>query len=750
MKRLLRPFPFFRQRDLMQCGASCLWMICRHFGITAGMERIEELCPPSKLGVSLNTIRIAAETLGLHAEAGRLAVERLGECPLPALLHWRQNHYVVLYRISKNGERYHIADPAKGRYTCNRAEMEENWCYDGRLGIAMLFQPDGDEYASGPERGEGRGVREFFRSWGPSLREYRSLWLQLLAGLLFGTLLDLLLPFLLRDIVDVGINNRSLSLIWLILIGETVIVCGKAAVGFIRRWITLHISLQFNLVMVSDFFSRLLRLPMRFFDTRQIGDLTQRVADHSRIQGFLTTQAPSTLFSLLTFLIMSGVLFYLSPPIFGVYIGLSALYCAWTLLYLHRRRLLDTELFELQSGSQTIVYNLLSSVPEIKLQDCEERKRREWEDMQRRLFALQSKSLRLSQSQESGALFIGEFRNLLVTVMAAASVIEGGNTLGDMMAIQFVAGQLTSPVSQIMGAIYGLQDLVLSVNRISDIRHRAPEDCDEDAPATTDASTTTDTPATTEESGPVAARDIEVRDVTFRYNRYDKAPALENVSLRIPAGSVTAIVGTSGSGKTTLVKLLLGYYTPDSGEIRIGGEDLSGMSKRRWRRQCGCVMQNGVIFGETLRRNIACGDGKPDDERVMAAARTASLSELVERLPMGLDTRIGDTGHGLSQGQKQRVLIARAVYRDPSYIFLDEATNSLDTTTEAEITERLDRFYAGRTVIISAHRLSTVRRADCITVLDKGRIVERGSHEELLALRGHYHRLVRNQLELGE
>ncbi len=499
--------------------------------------------------------------------------------------------------------------------------------------------------------------------------------------------------------------------------------------------------MRINISLVSDFFIKLLKLPMAFFDTKLTGDLLQRMSDHTRVQSFLTQQTLGIAFSLLSFLVFGIVLLVYDYLIFAVFLIGSAVYGVWVASFLRRRKVLDYELFECQAVNHNKTYQFITSMQEIKLQDCRERRRHEWEDVQADLFEVQMRSLKMQQTQEAGSIFINEIKNILITVLAATAVINGHITLGAMLAVQYIVGQLNSPVEQLMSFLYSLQDVKISLDRINEIHCRPDEE------ALRQPSGLENAPSVATAAPPAGG--IALHNVSFRYDRHSPRKTLSDITLDIPRGKVTAIVGASGSGKTTLIKLLLGYYPVESGQITIGGTPLAEISLSRWRRQCGAVMQEGVIFSESIARNIAVADGPIDTQRLEEAARTACIHDFVMQLPLGYDTLIGRDGTGLSQGQKQRILIARAVYRNPSFIFLDEATNSLDAANEREIVANLARFYQGRTVIVVAHRLSTVRHADNIVVLDHGRIVESGTHTSLTARRSAYYSLVKNQLELG-
>ena len=734
----MRKFPLYRQHDSMQCGVTCLRMICAYWGKEYPAEYLDRLCGASREGVSLLGISETAAELGLKSVCGRLTTGQLAEVELPAILHWNQNHFVVLYKISrKRGGKtvYHVADPGKGLRQYDGPSFEAGWIETRSRGedkgIAMLAQPTPAFFS---KRVPGKTERRSFTFLLGYLKRYRYYFGQVFLGLAVGSLLQLLFPFLTQAIVDLGIDHEDLGLIWLILLGQLALVTSQTALDFIQRWILLHVSMRVNISLVSDFFIKLLRLPMGFFDTRLMGDLMQRMGDHKRVEQYLTNEALTVLFSLLTFLVFGGVLLVYDPLIFAVFVAGSLLYGLWIAFFLGKRKRIDYELFEKEAENNNKTYRFITTMQEIKLQDCEQRRRWEWEDVQAGLFRVQAKSLKLRQAQEAGGILITQVKNILVTVLAATAVINGQMTLGMMLAVQYIIGQLNRPVEQLMRFIYASQDVKISLDRINEIHGQMEEeDGSESLKAYPDG-----------EPG-----DLSLRRADFSYDPHAPRKTIDGVSLTIPRGKVTAIVGTSGSGKTTLVKLLLGFYPLLSGEIRVGRTPLGQLNKKWWRRQCGVVMQDGVIFSESIARNIAVDDGPIDTARLARAVEIANIKEFIQSLPLRYDTVIGPDGIGLSQGQKQRVLIARAVYKDPDYIFLDEATNALDANNEQAIVRNLDTFYKGKTVVIVAHRWSTVRHADQIIVIERGKIIETGDHQSLIDRRGAYYRLVSNQLELG-
>ena len=732
----MRKITIIFQHDSMQCGIACLQMVCKYFGREYSLDSLSKLCFATTEGVSMLGINEAANTLGLHTISARVTTTMLGKAPLPSILHWDQNHFVVLYKVKK-GKKFYVADPGKGLVTYGLDEFKQHWIStksNGEdKGIAMFLETTPAFFTYKMEDEEHIKEKRSFRFLLGYVRKYRKYFGQIILGLVVGSLLQLVLPFLTQSIVDVGIKNQDIGFVWLILLGQLMLTISRTVIDFIRRWLLLHISLRINISLVSDFFIKLLKLPMSFFDTKLMGDLMQRMNDHSRVNNFLTQQTLNITFAMLTFVVFSVVLFFYNKFVFAIFLLGSILYGAWMTLFLKRRKVLDYELFEQQAINNNKTYEFITSMQEIKLQDCEQRRRWEWEDTQADLFGVQMKSLKLQQTQEAGSIFINEVKNIIITVVAATAVIHGQMTLGMMLAVQYIIGQLNSPVEQLMNFFYSLQDVKISLERINEIHQMDDEN----------GKVGLQTSIEDKSEG------IDIKDIMFKYDPHALRKTIDDVNIHIPQGKVTAIVGASGSGKTTLIRLMLGYYPVLEGQINIGNTDINKLNKKWWRRQCGVVMQEGVIFSESIARNIAVDDGDIDKERLLKAAEIACIKDYVMALPLKFNTKIGRDGVGLSQGQKQRILIARAVYKNPDYIFLDEATNSLDANNERSIVENLDKFYKGKTVVIVAHRLSTVKNADQIVVIDHGNVVEVGNHESLTAKRGAYYNLVKNQLELG-
>ncbi|TDO22356.1 peptidase domain-containing ABC transporter [Pedobacter duraquae] len=727
----MKTFPFYKQPDQMDCGPTCLRIIAKYYGRTFSLQRLREQSGISREGVSLLGISEAAEKIGFRTTGVRLTLETLSDVELPVILHWNQNHFVVLYKV-KNGS-YYISDPAKGLMSYKETEFLKGWTNsnkgDESNGILLGLEPTPSFYSQ--ENDKEAGIKLTYLAG--YLFKYRQLILQLFIGLGVGSLLQLILPFLTQSLVDTGINTRNLSFVYIILIAQTMLFLGRLSVEFIRSWILLHISTRLNISILTDFIIKLMKLPMSFFDTKMTGDIMQRMSDQGRIQSFLTGSTLSVVFSMFNLITFSVVLAWYSTSIFLIFLGSSLLYTLWIIVFLRQRRVLDFKRFDISAKNQSAIMQLIGGMQEIKLNNCEQQKRWEWEGIQANLFKYSVRSLSLGQFQQAGAFFINEGKNILITFIVAKSVIDGQLTLGGMMAIQYIIGQLNSPIEQMLAFLQQLQDAKISLERLNEIHEMEDEE-----PSSRTFSHTL--PLNTS---------ITLSNVTFGYPGAGNEPILKGIDIVIENGKTTAIVGMSGSGKTTILKMLLRFYKPQKGEIRIGASTIDEIGYKYWRSQCGTVMQDGYIFSDTIAKNIAVGQENPDIPKLLNAVRMANIMEFVQGLPLGLNTKIGQEGNGISQGQRQRILIARAVYKDPEYIFFDEATNALDANNETIIMENLEDFFIGKTVVIVAHRLSTVKNADQIIVLNRGVISEQGTHKELTNRGGEYYQLVKNQLELG-
>ena len=809
-------FSFSKQPDAMDCGPTSLRMVAKYYAKNISLQTLREKTQIGKEGVNLLGISEAAEAVGFRTQSVKLTYDTLiKDATLPAILHWNQNHFVVLYKVKRRapllwrgagGEVLYIADPARSLITLTPDEFKSHWISDKEEGkeegVALLLEPSPAFYESTDEveerKSKGLGFKNIFNYIFP----YKKLVFQLFIGLGVASLLQLFLPFLTQSVVDTGINTANIHFVYIVLLAQLALFAGRLVIEFVRGWILLHISTRINISILTDFLIKLMKLPVSFFDSKHTGDILQRMNDHSRIESFLTGSSLNVLFSLINLIVFSVVLAIFNVGIFVVFAIAAVLYSVWVILFLKKRRTLDYKRFAVASKEQSATIQLVQGMQEIKLNGAERPMRWTWERLQGKLFKLSMKGLSLNQWQQAGAFFINEGKNIFITFLAAKAVIDGQMTLGSMLAVQYIIGQLNSPIEQMIGFVQSLQNAKISMDRLNEIHTIEDEEPEEknllrELPLNFQRQIAggkndlTPNPSPKERGfehsaiflnhhqseeflisevsvgmassfggGREEVASVSFQNVSFTYPGAGNEPVLKEINLKIPKGKTTAIVGVSGSGKTTLLKLLLKFYEPQKGEILLnpglsplGGEGrgtpLSNISHKVWRSHCGVVMQESFLFSDTIAKNIAVGLEKIDMERLRHAAEIANVREFIESLPLGYNTKIGAEGSGISMGQKQRILIARAVYRDPEFIFFDEATNSLDANNEMVILQKLESFFKGRTVIIVAHRLSTVRNADQIIVLDKGVIAEKGTHQELTNLKGEYYTLVKNQLELG-
>lgn len=732
-------FPSYHQLDSMDCGPTCLRMISKYYGHNFTVQHLREKCFLTKEGVSMLGISDAAESIGFRTNGVKITFEQLAsEKPLPCILHWNQNHFVVCYSIktTRNGKyEIKISDPAGEKYVLNKAEFIKCWISSvsggEETGTALLLVPTPDFYTQddGLEDSQ-KNISYFFRY----LRPYHSQIIQLIFGLLVSSILSFILPFLTQAVVDKGIGNNDLDFVTLVVIAQFILFITQLFVEFIRNWITIHTNSRISISLISDFLSKLMKLPLHFFDTKNVGDIMQRIGDNDRIKSFLTGSTLTTLFSFVNFIIFAIILAYYNLRILGVFILGNTLYILWIIFFLHYRRKLDMARFTQASAEQSNLVQIVTGMQEIKLNNCEKQQRWKWERIQIKLFKISLKGLALGQYQQIGSVFFTQSSSLLISFIAARAVIEGNMTLGMMMSISYIIGQLSGPIGQVIGFIQAAQDAKISLERLNEIHNREDEE-------QTIESKKDELPSN---------KTLYIENLYFSYNGADRDYILNGINLTISENKITAIVGASGSGKTTLIKLLLAFYQPNKGAIKLFDTPLNDINPHLWRQKSGAVMQDGFIFSDTIANNIAIGEDVIDKQKLLNAVEIANIKEFIESLPLKYNTKIGIEGNGISQGQRQRLLIARAVYKNPDFLFFDEATNSLDANNEKIILDNLSSFYKGKTVVIVAHRLSTVQNADNIIVMDKGLIIEQGTHKKLTAQRGAYYTLVKNQLELGK
>lgn len=730
---------FVAQYDQMDCGPACLSMISNHYGNSMPMQYLRDKSFITREGVSLLGIKNAAENVGFDTFPAKMDVENISNEILPAILHWNQNHFVVLSKISTNiftrKKTYRIADPGHGFIKLKEEKIKESWYSTDNEGIILCLSPKKEffEYKAPLEE------KISFRTIFPYIKPYKNniLWMFLL--LLFGTITTLVFPILTQKLIDNGVAKKDLNVIIYVLIGQLAFFFGNIIFEMIRNWITLTVGTKINIQILSDFLRKLLKLPIRFFDSKMKGDFIQRIQDHDKIEFFLTSQSLPIIFSVVTFSVFFGIVWFYNFYILLVYLILTVFSVCWTLIWMKKRKILDYIRFQQRSENQESIVEMINGVSEMKLNDFEDYKRNEWKKIQNKLFKINMRILKLDQIQLSGFEFINQFKNIVVTFLSAYFVVKGNMTMGVLLSISYIIGQMNSPINQLIGFFRSLQDAKLCLSRLNEVHNHPEEEKDQHLLLMHENYTHQNS----------IDKGIYFRNVNYQYEGPQSPLVLNDINLFIPEGKVTAIVGSSGSGKTTLMKMLLKFYEPISGDIFYNHHDIRDISPKDLRRNSGVVMQDGFIFSDTIERNIVTSDENVDYEKLDKAIQIANIKSFISELPLGLNTKIGSGGNGLSGGQTQRLLIARAVYKNPHLIFFDEATSALDSENERIIHDNLQTFFKGKTVIIIAHRLSTVKNADQIVVLKNGSVVEQGTHKSLVNKKSNYYNLVKNQLELG-
>ena len=736
LPRIRRRFRFFPQVEDSDCGPACLKMIAHHYGKQVPLAEIRDSCGIQKQGASLRDLTIGGQRLGLECVAVRADLATLIEhAQLPAVLFWRGNHFVVLYRIEVRKEQYffHIADPGYGRMRLSQAEFTRSWLTHDGQGTAVLVQPNErwEQFAPAVDR-EYFGVREALAFVGQHAVRYRGGLGVVALTLLVTAAVSWVLPLLVKYLIDDGVMAGQYRIVYLVIIAQAGIVLGRAIVQYIEGRVLAKLSMNISVDIIVGFLQKLIRLPLNYFDSRMHTDLLQRIQDQGKIETFISYQFIQVVFDSLTLLVMSALLFYYSPMIFLIFWGLTLIAMGWITVFLRKRRQLDYARFSIQTVNSNSLLELITGMPEIKINSAQNGKLTAWKGIQEKLYRLKVRALHLNHFQLVGSETITQFKNIGISLLSAVWVISGDMTLGTMVSITYITGVLTAPLVGLINFSRTAQDAKLSFERLQKIQRRPDENVGSLTPL------------------PLRPAALSCRALTFRYRRNDSTPVLTDLCAEFPVGKVTAIVGDSGSGKTTLMKLLLRFYQPERGQILLDEVDLASTSSDDWRARCGVVMQDGFVYSDTIAGNVSMQTAEDTDhERVAFALRMACLTDYIEQLPQGVSTVIGNAGVALSGGQQQRLLIARAIYRDPEFLFFDEATSMLDTITERRIMDNLATFFRGRTVIVIAHRLSTVQNADQLIVMQSGRVVERGNHQQLVARQGQYFELVRNQLELA-
>lgn len=732
---------FIAQHDQMDCGPACLAMVASYYGKKYDLNFFRDNTFITRHGVSLSGISHAAQEIGFETLTVKLTTERLKTMPLPCIAHWNQNHFVVLYKVNKHFNFlpfreakwvFKVADPGHGFISLPQEKIEKSWITEEGKGIALFLEPTEKFYALTPPKTISLSFKYLLNYLSPFKKQLSLMFLLLL----LGSVLNLFFPFLTQILIDKGIHNKNIKLITLILFAQLGLFLGTITIEIFRNWITLYVGTKISIKIISDFLKKMINLPIRFFDSKMVGDLNQRIQDNERIENFITSQSILTFFSIVTFLVFFGVLFYYDFKILVVYLLFTILAIYWSFYWLKKRREIDYSKFQQQSQNQSSIYEIISGVAEMKLNQLEDFKRKEWENIQKKLFKINLRILKIDQFQVSGFEFLNQLKNILVTFLAAYYVVENKMTLGELLSVSYIIGQMNSPVNQLVNFFRSLQDAKLSLERLNEVQNHPTEENENKKQLSLQ-------PLPLERAG------VRFNNVSFQYEGPKSPFVLKDINLFIPDGKITAIVGGSGSGKTTLIKLLLKFYEPTQGNIFFNENNINDLSPKNLRKNCGVVMQDSFIFSDTIERNIATGDKNINLELIENAVKISNINDFIKTLPLKYKTKIGASGSGISGGEKQRILIARAVYKNPHYIFFDEATSALDAENERVIHDNLQNFYKGKTVVIIAHRLSTVKNADQIIVLKKGKIVEQGNHKLLIQNKNHYYNLVKNQLELG-
>ncbi|MEE1298103.1 MAG: peptidase domain-containing ABC transporter [Muribaculaceae bacterium] len=717
----------FRQLEHSDCGITCIRIIAYFYGVDIPLKFLRSICDISRVGISIRDILSATKKIGFEANAVKVSAEDILKMPLPAILYWENKHYIVLYKIKNN--KFYIADPGRGKLILDNEEFLNSWLYGNSMGLAIVLAPKEEFYNIdfGIKDSSESGL---FKLAKKSISKHLKRFIAVIVLSIVVMLADMITPLIFQSTIDEGIEGKDINLVWVLCLSQFLIFIGYSLSDNVINIILTKTGLKVSIDMMNEYLSKLISFPISFFDRKVNSDFIQKIEDQNRIKNFLIDFPSSAFLTGINIVVFSAMLIYYNYIIFLILLAATFLGFLWTKTFLQKRENIDYSYFYYSSNNRNNIYELINGMQEIKINNAHNIRIAKWKETQLKINELSFKTVLLKMLVNGGNSVLSRIKDIIITGACATLVIKGNMSVGEMMTISYITGRLSSPFSYILNSLNTMQDATMSYERIDEIINKP-----------------LDNKSKYKEHDNIQS--IIFSNVSFKYPGSYSPYVLKDINITIPQGKVTAIVGCSGSGKSTLLKLMLGFYIPQKGDIYAGKYNMSDIDTDNWISRCGVVMQNGFIFSGTILENIALSDSKPDINRVKYVTNLACINEFIDTLPMGYHTKIGVTGVELSGGQKQRILIARAVYKNPSFIFLDEATNALDAKNERVIVENLNEFYKGRTVVIVAHRLSTVKNADNIIVLEGGRVAETGNHESLIAQRGAYFNLVRNQLELG-
>jgi ATP-binding cassette subfamily B protein len=731
-----RKLKFYHQLTSTDCGAACLAMITSFFGKKYALPQIKALFEFTRIGVTMQDIVDSSQKTGFDAKVLKLTTEELMTFPFPVILYWKQEHFLVYECVKeqKNDTIFYLSDPAYGRVKLNKSDFESAWKGTNDKGIAVALQPNENfekiQLLSNTKKSLFSlpiytQIKAFFA-------KNKSRYLFAFLLIIIGLAANWAIPFIFQRVIDDGISSKQINVVLYFLLAQFVLFLSYFFSDFLSNLILTKFNFILSVELKQSLLKKLMKLPINFFDTRLNTETLQRIGDQNKIQQFVTWKGIEFVLNVLNIIIFGSILLYYNYIIFIVYFFLTILSVLWILLFLKRRAILEYAMFLKQSENSNIIYEFIMNMPEIKINNAQTKTINRITKLQEGLNKLELRSLFLNIYQLIGVHFLSKFKELISIAICAYFIINGNMSLGVLLSVSYVIGQLVSPTNNLIYSVKDVQDAKIANERISEIHDNENEDVGKNHHIKN-----------------TAIDNIHISNLSFKYPGKFSPYVLQNINFSIKKNTVTAIVGASGSGKTTLLKLLLAYYHIEHGNIYLNDKNINEIFSDEWRNNCGIVLQDGKIFSGTIAENIAISDPEIDLDKLIRVCKASSILDFISHLPMKFDTKIGSSGIQLSGGEMQRILIARALYKNPQFIFLDEATSSLDAENEKIIHDNLQEFFVGKTVLIIAHRLSTVKNADQIVVLKNGQICEKGTHTQLVINKGEYFNLVKNQLELG-